>query len=46
MWAVTSTTPAASAEIAADLTADEQRLVEWIETQAKERGNAVVTVAA
>ncbi|WIY00335.1 DUF4262 domain-containing protein [Amycolatopsis mongoliensis] len=45
MCAVTSTTPAASADITAELSADELRLIEWIETQAKERGNAVITVA-
>lgn len=44
MCAVTSTTPA-SADITAELSAEELRLIEWIETQAKERGNAVITVA-
>src|SRR5437879_2824285 len=45
MCAVTSTTPAASADLAAELTEEEQRLIAWIEGQAKERGNAVITVA-
>lgn len=49
MCPVTSTTPAAAADLAditAELSADELRLIEWIEGQAKERGNAVITVAA
>jgi uncharacterized protein DUF4262 len=45
MCAVTSTTPATSADLAAELTEEEQRLIAWIEGQAKERGNAVITVA-
>jgi len=42
------TSPAAPApELAApELSADELKLIEWIEAQAKERGNAVITVAA
>ena len=45
MCAVTSTTPAAAADITAELSAEELRLIEWIEGQAKERGNAVINVA-
>ena len=41
MCAVTTTTPAS-----AELTAEEQRMIEWIESQAKERGNAVIQVTA
>ena len=38
-------TTSASADLSPDITAEEERLIAWIETQAKERGNAVIAVA-